>query len=184
MRPTVRRFWTILTVLIVAMFLSGCIVWTDCWWCDHYPPRQAKVHVYVNDIWCGLPISWASVALYERDWWTWDYLGTWSADAAGHVTVYGDYLERDDCGDCDGEDYRLVVSAPGYFSESFVIELDYYHPSETLYFYLVPCCGRDGEIVAEGEVNADRTPDHELPGRVVVGGPTTETPELSKETGL
>jgi hypothetical protein len=184
MRPTARRFWAILAVLIVSAFLSGCIVWTDCWWCDHYPPRLAKIHIYVSDIWCGLPVSWASVALYERDWWTWDYLGTWSVDAGGHVTVCGDYLERDDCGGCDGDDYRVVVSAPGYFSESYEVELDYYHPSETLYFYLLPCCGREGTVVAQEGENAAERQEQTLQGRVTVGEPRTESPVGPREADL
>jgi len=120
---------------LLPVLLQGCIVWEEPWW-GHYPPRAATFYVYVYDYYSGVPIPWAAVELYEEDWWSWDYLGTWPMSPYGYAVVAGGYLEYDDCGDCD--DYRLVAYASGYYTESCELSVDYCNPTRTVRFYLAP----------------------------------------------
>ncbi len=167
-----RRLATVAVLLAVAFLFSGCIVW-PCWWCDTCPPRVATVHVYVYDYYTGYPISWAWVEAYEEDWWDWDYIGRWPVSDAGYAVVRAGYLYRDGCGGPEDEELRVYVNASGYWSEWFDLELDYWYPSETLYFYLVPCRGEGGADVGGGpQLPApDRPPD-----RVRVGAPRALAP--------
>jgi len=166
MRSKAKKLGVVLLMLAVPLLLSGCICW-PCWW-DDAPPHRAMIHVYVYDYYSGMPISWAVAELYEDDFWCWDYVGSWPTDPGGHAMLYGGYLEHDGCAGCDSETYRIVVSASGYYVESCEFRLDYYHPTESIYFYLLPCYCRDG--ADDGE--APDLPETERPdGRVLIGQP-------------
>lgn len=145
MTPTARRSMTVLLIVAVSVLLSGCIVCIDDDWCDNYSPRRATLFIYVRDYYSGVPIPWARVQVYERDWWSWDYQGTWEVNDYGYVVVRNGYLYCDGCGGQEEKDFLVEVHASGYYSEDYVIELSYYHPAETLTFYLVPVYGRDGD---------------------------------------
>ncbi len=166
MRPGMRKLWIALILLILPVYFSGCIVCTS-FWCDQRPPHRAVVHAYVYDYYTGAPIPWAVVDLYEEDWWSWDHVGTWPVNAGGYAQLYGGYLYRDGRGGSQEEDYRVEAYASGYYWEFGEFELDYYHPTESIYFYLVPYpqarergsddSESDGRIaLPEGDGPADR----------------------------
>ncbi len=93
MRPVAKRFLKIgVLFLVVPALLSGCIVCVDDVFCDNRPPRMATLHVYARDYFTGTPIPWARVELYESDWWSWDYQGTWPMSQAGYVGVPCGYM--------------------------------------------------------------------------------------------
>lgn len=167
-----RLFWpVVLLVLLLSLFLSGCVCSPWCWWGDDAPPRRAVIHVYVSDYYSGAPIRWAVVELAEEDWWDWDYLGAWTVNNAGYVTVYGSLLYYDGRGGPEEKDYQVRVSAGGYYTEYYELELSYYYPAESLYFYMVPAY-RDGspETDPSGTEPLDPLPEGEGPsGRVSVG---------------
>ena len=182
MRPIARVFrrrsLTVgILLLITPMMFSGCIVCIEDPFWDTPPPRTATLHVYALDYYTGRPIPWAEVEVYERDWWSWDYQGTWSVNSAGYAAIRCGYLYSDGGGG-DEEDFRVVVYASGYCSERYDIELSYYYPSETLTFYLAPCAAR-GDGDAESDSRRDAvglggavTPNTNQPsGKVVVGAP-------------
>ncbi len=168
MRPTVRKLMLLVAVVVLPAIISGCIVCPWCWDCERYPPRMAQIYVHALDYYTGMPINWASVDLYEADWWSWDYIGTWTVNGAGHTPVYGGYLYRDGNGGPEDSVFRVTVYASGYQSESYTLELDYYHPTESLYFYIVPFPAREGG----GEPG-----DEELEsGKVFEGEPREDEP--------
>ncbi|MBN2565715.1 MAG: hypothetical protein JXB46_08390, partial [Candidatus Eisenbacteria bacterium] len=105
----------------------------------------------------------------------WDHVGTWDVDRYGYARVRDGYLYCDDCGHQE-EQFLVVVRASGYYSEDFEIELSYYHPSETLTFYLMPYYGREGDSGASAPDSAVRIDHHN--GRVVVGVPVEEGGEI------
>ena len=183
MRPMARRFLTAGVLLALIPFtLSGCIVCIEDVFCDNRPAHMATLHVYVLDYFTGAPIPWARVDVYESDWWSWDYIGTWSVGPWGYATVRCGYLYPDGCGGEEEEDYKIVAYASGYCSERFTLELSYYYPSETLTFYLVPCAAREGDEAGAGsEIDRDvgaapgaveAAPSH---GKVGVGEPEEDT---------
>lgn len=168
MRPIAKRLVTAVVLLLVPALLGGCIVCIEDIFCDNRPPRMATLNVYVLDYFSAMPIGWATVELYERDWWHWDYLGSWQANPAGYAMLHGGYLHHDGCGGDEEEDFRVVVRASGYYTEEFEIELSYYYPYETLTFYLLPWQGREGDP----EDGARALPSEDRPeGKVVVGEP-------------
>ncbi len=137
---------------------------------------MATLHVYARDYYTGMPIPWAEVELYERDWWDWDYQGSWSVNSAGYAAIRCGYLYHDGCGGSEEEDFRVVVYAPGYRSERYDIELSYYYPSEMLTFYLVSCAAREDGDAESGSrrdaagLEAADSPETARPtGKVVVG---------------
>ncbi len=164
MRPTVRKLWLLAAVVILPAVISGCIVCPWCWDCDHYPPRMSQIHVYALDYYTGGPINWASVDLREAEWWDWDYIGTWPVNGSGYTSVYGGYLYRGGRGGPEDRVFRVTVHASGYQSESYTLELDYYHPAESLYFYIVPFLARE------------RGEEESSSGRVFEGEPREEEP--------
>jgi hypothetical protein len=179
MRAIAKRLWVAAVLLAIPLFISGCICGPGWWWGDHRHPRMATFHVYVYDYYTCAPVSWAVVEVYEEDWWDWDYVGAWSVNPAGYATAHGGYLYHDGCGGSEEKDYRILVEASGYQTEWIQIELDYWRPSETLYFYLVPWYGRQGESTA-GDVEGkpwDLPPDGGPPDRVMVGEPREGPPD-------
>jgi hypothetical protein len=178
MRPIALVSLAALVLVAVALSVTGCIVSPDWWWDDHYPPRAAAFQVTVYDYWTYMPIPWAVVELYEEDWWSWDYRGSWPVNPGGAVTVRGGYLYCDGGGPEETE-YRLVARANGYSSESVEIGLDYYHPWESVYFYLVPWNGREGVPGAGEETAAEPPLDKRPPDRVRVGAPKEGDREAS-----
>lgn len=137
MKPTVKRSTLAAVLVLVPLLFSGCVMW-PCWWCDYdRAPRMAVVYVYVYDYFTGAPIPWATVDLYEESWWDWDYCGSWVVGPYGYTPVQGGYLYYDGPGP-DERDLGLRVSAGGYYSEWYELELDYWYPTETLHFYLLP----------------------------------------------
>jgi hypothetical protein len=176
-RVSLRRFFTAGVLLVsIPMMLSGCIVCIEDIFCNTSPPRAATLYVYARDYYTGAPIPWAEVELYERDWWSWDYQGSWSMNPSGYAAVHCGYFYHDGCGGDDEEDFRVVVRAPGYCSERYEIELSYYYPSETLTFYLAPCAAReDGDAESGSRTQSPGlegavTPETDQPaGKVVVG---------------
>lgn len=178
MRSVAKRFLKAgVLLLVVPVVLSGCIVCIDDVFCDNRPPRMAVLHVYARDYFTGTPIPWAQVELYESDWWTWDYQGTWPMNQVGYVGVPCGYMYYDGRGGPEEEDFRVIVYAPGYSSEGYDIELSYYYPSEILTFYLMPYMGRDGENVEPGsEPDAGTIKGADAAqslGRVVIGESAT-----------
>jgi hypothetical protein len=174
MRPVAKRFLTASVLfLIVPVLLSGCIVCIDDVFNDNRPPRMATLHVYARDYFTGTPIPWAQVELYESDWWSWDYRGTWPMNQAGYVDVRCGYMYYDGRGGPEEEDFRVIVYAPGYSSEGYDIELSYYYPSEMLTFYLMPYMGREAEDTGSGaEIDGGALKGADAAqsrGRVVVG---------------
>jgi hypothetical protein len=164
MKPIARRTLTVLALVLTVSLLSGCIVRIEDIWCDDHV-RRATLHVYVRDYYSGAPIDWARVKLYERDWWSWDHVGTWRVNDYGYVVVRDGYLSCDGCGGPEEEDFLVVVTASGYYSEEYEIELSYYYPSETLTFYLVPWYGRDGgEAREDGGLQTGRVDVGEVGG--------------------
>lgn len=130
---------TALLVCLLAVLpalLTGCIVWEEPWW-QHYPPRAATFYVYVCDYYAGFPIPWAAVELYEEDWWSWDYVGTWRMSPYGYAVVTDGYLEYGG-GAYDEETFRLRAYADGYYTESCQVSVSYDSPVRTIYFYLAP----------------------------------------------
>ena len=172
MRPIVKRLLvaTVVLVVVPALF-SGCIVCVEDLFYDNRPPRMATVHVYVLDYYSGAPIPWASVEIYERDWWSWDYIGAWPVGITGYTVVPAGYLYYDGCGGPDEEDFRIITRASGYYSEEFVLELSYYYPSETLTFYLVPWQGREGVGGEKLDDVGEPTDVFRPEGKVVKGTP-------------
>jgi hypothetical protein len=186
MRPIARRSLAAATILLTAALLSGCIVCIEDP-CGHDTARRrASLYIYARDYYSGAPIPWAYADLYERDWWDWDYVGTWEVNSYGHVVVRDGYLYRDGSGGRESEDYLVVVGAYGYYTEDYSIELSYYYPSETLTFYLMPAYGRAAGAGQsdEGErFRAERTPapvlsgppdDGHPAGKIVVGDAADE----------
>ena len=172
MRAIAKKFWVAAILLVIPLFVSGCICGPGWWWGDHHHPRMAAFHVYVYDYYTCAPISWAVVEVYEEDWWSWDYVGAWPVNPAGYAAAHAGYLYQDGCGGCEEKDFRIGVGASGYFSEWIEIELDYWRPSETLYFYLLPWYGPAGRPVEEGDVAPPELPVGERPpDRVMVGEP-------------
>lgn len=168
MRPTVRRLWLLMAVVILATAMSGCIVCPWSWDCDRYPPRMAQIHVYALDYYTGMPITWASVDLEEADWWSWNYIGTWTVNGAGYTPVFGGYLYYHGNGGPEDRVFRVTVYASGYQSESYTLELDYNYPSESLYFYIVPFPAAErGEELGDEELE---------PGKVFEGAPREDEP--------
>jgi len=176
MRPTARSSFAALTLLVVALLVSGCIVEPDWWWNDSYPPREAAFQVYVCDYWSTMPIQWAVVELYEADWWSWDYRGSWPVNPGGYATIHAGYLYSDGYGGPAEREYRLVVRASGYCSEAVDITLDYYHPWESAYFYLIPWDAGTSTPGVGGEPAAEPPIERRPPERVVIGGPKEVSP--------
>lgn len=161
MRLGLRRLAVIVALLAIACCFSGCIVWYGCPWCDRRPPRMATLHVYVSDYYTGYPVSWATVDLYEEHWWYSDYLGSWPVNGAGYAQLLGGYLYWDGEGGDEERDFLVAVRAHGYCGETYEIELDYYYPSETLHFLLVPCYSSDDGSEPE-EVPEDERPEDRI----------------------
>ncbi len=181
MRPIAKRLLAAAVVLVVVPALfSGCIVCVDDLFCDNRPPRMATLHVYVMDYYTGAPIPWASVEIYERNWWSWDFIGAWPVGGSGYVIVPVGYLYYDGYGGSDEEDFRVVTRASGYYSEEFVIELSYYYSSETLTFYLVPWQGREGDAAGKLDDAPEPTDVFRPEGKVVKGAP--DGAEVSEDT--
>lgn len=172
MRTIAKRFWIAAVLVVIPLFVSGCICSPGWWWDDHHGPRRATFHVYVYDYYSYAPVPWAVVELYQEDWYDWDYVGAWPVNRAGYAAAHGGYLYHDSCGGCEERDYRVFVGASGYQSEWIQIELDYWYPSETIYFYLVPWYGRDVGSAGEGDGEPPELPlDERPPDRVMVGAP-------------
>ena len=172
MKPIAKRFLIAAVLLTVPLFVSGCIVSPDWWWGEHHRPRSATLHVYVYDYYTYAPVPWAFVEVYEEDGWDWDYVGTWPVNRGGYAAAHGGYLYADGCGGCDEKDYRVLVDASGYLSEWIDIELDYWYPAETLYFYLLPRQGRDAGSIGGGDTDRSEPPLGESPAdRVMIGEP-------------
>jgi len=176
-RVSLRRFLAAgIFLLIIPVMLSGCIVCIQDPYHNAPPPRVATLHVYALDYYTGIPIPWADVELYVRDWWNWDYRGAWPVSPAGYAVVPGGYLYYDRHGGGEYRDFRVVVYARGYCSESYDIELSYQYPSEILTFYLAPCGAREagdadpGARRQAGGLEPGDTLETERPaGKVVVG---------------
>jgi hypothetical protein len=161
MRPFAKRILAagVLVIAVTAM-LSGCVVCVDDVFGNNSQPRSATLHVYARDYFSGAPIPWARVELYESDWWSWDYEGTWRVNQSGYVRLPCGYLTGDGCGGNSEEVYRVVVYAEGYHAEDYEIELSYYYPSETLTFYLMPYAAR--EAGSAGSRSEDDIAIHEI----------------------
>ena len=176
-RVSLRRFFTAgVLLLTIPMMFSGCIICIEDPFCNSRPPRVATLHVYALDYYTGMPIPWAEVEVYERDWWSWDYQGTWQVNGAGYAAIRCGYLYPDGCGGSEEEDFRVTVYASGYCSERYDIELSYYYPSETLTFYLASYAAREDGDVELGSrrqsagLDGAVTPKADQPaGKVVVG---------------
>ena len=184
MKPTTRKAMLAAVLLTAWVMASGCVVW-PCWWCDRdRAPRMAVVYVHVYDYYTCAPIPWATVALYEEGWWDWDYCGSWSVGATGYTAVPVGYVYYDGPGP-DEREIGLRVSAGGYYSEWYEVELDYWYPTETLHFYLLPWAYRDGggdpdssaggDELGRADPEASAPPDlpegDRPPDRVLVGEP-------------
>jgi hypothetical protein len=156
MKPIARITLAAIALALVASLLSGCIINIEDIGCGDRV-RRATLYVYVRDYYSGAPIRCARVELYERGWWSWDYIDSWGVNDYGYAAVRGGYLSYDTCGGYEEERYLVVVSAPGYCTTEYEIELSYYYPSETLTFYLVPWYGREGgKVPASGGNEAGR----------------------------
>lgn len=136
MKTIAKRALLVCVVAALPALLSGCIVWEEPWW-QSYPPRVATFYVYVYDYYSGVPIPWAAVELYEEDWWSWDYVGTWPMSPHGYTVITDGYLTYDD-GGYDEESFLLRAFADGYYTESCQLSVSYYDPIRTVYFYLAP----------------------------------------------
>jgi hypothetical protein len=171
--------WTGLALAVAVPFLlSGCIVCPWCWECDNQPPRMSMITVSVSDYYTGAPVAWASVDLYESDWWDWDYIGTWPVNSYGHTTLYGGYLYYDGNGGPEDEYFKVVVYASGYEALSYNVGLDYRHPAETLYFYLAPRYAREGDPERPEAISAEELEEDGPNGpRVLIGVPRESLPE-------
>jgi len=170
-----RLIGAVALLLTVPLLMSGCIVCIEDI-CHDRPARMAMLYVYAVDYYTGVPIHFAEVEVWERDWWDWDYQGTWPVNQMGYAGIRCGYLYYDGCGGREEEDFRVVVYAPGYHTESYDIELSYFYPAETLTFYLMPGYGRDAGDDAGFEAGT-RTPEEvkqlvpgQSAGRVDVGG--------------
>ena len=96
-----------------------------------------------------------------------------------YTAAHGGYLHHDGCGGSEEKDFRIGVGASGYYSEWIEIELDYWRPSETLYFYLLPWYAYDGREAGEGEGEPRELPvDERPPDRVMLGEPKEVPPDL------
>jgi hypothetical protein len=136
MKMTAKMVLVACLLAVLSALLSGCIVWEEPWW-QQYPPRAATFYVYVYDYYTGTPIPWAGVELYEEDWWSWDYVGTWPMSPYGYAVVTDGYLTYNGDGYAE-EAYRLRAFAQGYYTESCEVSVSYYDPMRTIYFYLAP----------------------------------------------
>jgi hypothetical protein len=136
MKATAKAALLVCLLAVLPALLSGCIVWEEPWW-HQYPPRAATFYVYVYDYYSGIPIPWAGVELYEEDWWSWDYVGTWPVSPYGYAVVTDGYLEYNGDGYNDRA-FRLRAFADGYYTESCEVSLSYYEPMRTIRFYLAP----------------------------------------------
>jgi hypothetical protein len=175
MKPTVKKSTVAAALLLVPLLMSGCIVW-PCSWCDYdRAPRMAVVYVHVYDYYTCAPISWAAVALYEESWWDWDYCGSWPVSPSGSVAVPAGYMYDDGPGP-DERNLGLRVSAAGYYSEWYELELEYWYPTETLHFYLLPWGYRDGGEDPQVGEPEDLPESERPPDRVMVGEPRDGTP--------
>jgi hypothetical protein len=172
MKAIAKRFLVTAVLLTVPLFVSGCIVSPDWWWEEHHQPRRTTFYVYVYDYYTYAPVPWAVVEVYEEGRWGWDYLGAWPVNRAGYVAAHGGYLHADGCGGCEEGHYRVLVDASGYQREWIDIELDYWHPAETLYFYLLPRYGRDAGTIGGSDTDPPEAPlDERPPDRVMIGEP-------------
>ena len=171
MRPNAVKSMAAAMLFLVLAVTSGCICNPVCPGGPGASPRPAVVHVHVYDYLTYAPVSWAVVELYEQSWWNWNYRGSWHVNGAGYTAAIGGNLFYDDCGGPEERHLGVDVSAAGYYPEWYEVELDYWDPTVTLSFYVVPwadCsdCGRP----VEGE--RPDIPERELPeGRVKVGEP-------------
>jgi hypothetical protein len=149
-------------VASAAAVLSGCIIWERPWW-DQYPPRPATFYVYVYDYYSGMPVPWGEVELYQEDWWSWDYVGSWPVGPYGYTVVTGGFIGYDGCGTCLDESFRLVAFAQGYYTESVEISLSYYDASRTVRFYLAPWpLAREHEGERAPELGPGEGPPHRV----------------------
>ncbi len=175
MNRDAKRWIVAALIVIVPFVLSGCIVWDDCWWCDstHRPPRMASFRAYVYDYRTGAPIPWAAVEVYEEEWWSWDYIGTWGVGPYGYVTANLGYVYYDGCGGCEDREFRIEAYAEGYYSEWVDIRVSYYDSHETIYFYLAPWYmrddARDHETTGEDGLPEGEKIFEDGPGRVELG---------------
>lgn len=170
MRPNAKATALAAVLILVLLVGSGCIV-VPVWWNDHYnrAPRMSVVHVHVYDYYTYAPISWAVVELYEESWWSWNYLGSWHVGPTGYVSASGGYLYDDGDGGPEDKNFGIEVYADGYYPEWFELDLDYWYPTETVSFYLVPWYGC-GDCWRPIEGQAPELPEWDLPdGRVRVG---------------
>lgn len=175
MKPTAKKSTLAAALLLVSLLVSGCVVW-PCWWCDYErAPRMAVVYVHVYDYYTCAPVSWAAVALYEEGWWDWDYRGSWPVSPHGYAAVQGGYLYCDGPGP-DERELGLRVSAAGYYSEWYELELDYWYPTESLHFYLLPWGYRDGSEEPQVGEPEDLPEGERPPDRVIVGQSRDESP--------
>jgi hypothetical protein len=188
MRPNAKILAAAAAILLVVpVLLSGCIVSIVGIHHDR-PPRMATLYVYARDYYSGGPIPFAHVEVSERDWWSWDYLGTWSVDRRGYAAARCGYLYYDGCGGREEEEYRVVAYARGYYEERYEIELSYHYPAETLTFYLMPYYARDagesapdvgpGTAIQKG---TDVTAPAQAHGRVELGGTGEGEPDVETE---
>jgi hypothetical protein len=176
MRPSVKKLVAAgAALLVIPIMLSGCIVCIEDL-CGNHPPRMAMLHVYAVDYYSGVPVPFAQVELYERDWWSWDYQGTWPVNQGGYAGIRCGYLYYDGCGGREDEDFRVIVYAPGYDTEGYDIELSYYYPAETLTFYLMPYYAKGAEAGGNFEPGSRTEEEVEAlgpgqsTGRVEIGG--------------
>jgi hypothetical protein len=172
MTPTAKKSMIAAALLLVPLLVSGCVMW-PCWWSEcERAPRMAVVYIHVHDYYTGAPVSWAAVALYEEGWWDWDYCGSWPVSPSGYAVVQVGYLYPDGPGP-EERDIGLRVAASGYYSEWYELELDYWYPTETLHFYLLPWGYGGSEEPQVGE--PEELPEGQRPAdRVMVGQPRDE----------
>ncbi len=183
MRPRVRKLFMALMFVIVSVLVSGCIVCPVPWCEQVYPPHGAVFHVSVYDYYTGYPIDWAEVDLYRDGLYDWEFLGTWSVDNGGYAQVRADFLYRYARGGPETVCYSVDVFADGYYSEYYEVCLDYYRPSESLHYYLVPLPPYARDHADGGQSDVDRSGRPRLPegagpaDRVMVGEPREEATE-------
>jgi hypothetical protein len=166
--------WVFAALLVIVPFImTGCIVWEDCWWCDHgsRPPRNTSVRAYVYDYYTGAPLTWGFVEVYEDDWWSWDYIGTWGVGPYGYTTIGLGYVYYDGYGGCEEREYRVEAFADGYHSEWVDIRLSYYDTHDTIYFYLAPWYRTDGPPGTGSDVGSKAQGESSGRGSVSVGEP-------------
>lgn len=168
MNPTAKKSILAAALILASLIVSGCVV-SPCWWCDREgAPRMAVVYVYVYDYYTCAPIPWATVDLFEEGWWDWNYCGSWAVSPYGYAVVQGGYLYYEGP---DERDLGLRVSAGGYYSEWYEVELDYWYPTETLHFYLLPRLYRDGGEETDVGDGEDLPESARPEDRVMVGEP-------------